>query len=166
MKLETNISVSDVRITLEFMLDMPSWWGGRTTNLKDPGAHIMPAEGILKYPSFAAIVKQMQEWHSKRSAEWSTFPSSILNHALETTSSPSIAPKVPPPEWVHALPEPILRVMKEVYKGIELDLRTIATMGIRTVIDMVLVDLVGDVGGFERKLKELVAQGLRRRHRS
>lgn len=158
---EANVPLNEARTALAFMLDMALWCGGWSTNLADPGAYIVPAEGILKYPTFVAIVKQVRAWRSPHRAAASM---GLLNTILAAPEDIAAASKAqhetPRPDWLHSLQEPLREVMDEVYRGVDLDLRAISAMGIRAVIDTVLVDLVGDVGGFERKLNQMVAKGL------
>jgi hypothetical protein len=49
--------------------------------------------------------------------------------------------------------------MDEIYTALAADSRRLATMGARTIIDMVLVDKVGDIGTFGKKLEELEKSG-------
>jgi hypothetical protein len=158
---EANVPLDETRTALSFMLDMALWCGGWTTNLADPGAYIVPAEGVLKYPTFAAIIDQVREWRSPHHAR---APMGLINTALAAPEGFATASMVrhetPRPDWLNSLQEPLREVMDEVYHGVDLDLRAISAMGIRAIIDMVLVDLVGDVGGFEKKLNQMVAKGL------
>lgn len=157
---EAGIPLGEARTALTFMLDNTLWCGGWSTNLAEPTAHVIPAEGCLKYPTFKAAVEQVREWRSQQHASALTLPTSAA-----LASSPDLPPweimrhQIPQPDWLSALQEPLRGVMSEVYRGVDLDLRALAAMGIRAVIDMVLVDLVGDVGGFDKKLDRLVVKG-------
>jgi hypothetical protein len=64
------------------------------------------------------------------------------------------------PVWFAELAEKLKHLLFEVYSAADMSLYTIATMGIRAVIDMVLTDHVGDVGGFEKKLNMAIEKGL------
>jgi hypothetical protein len=63
------------------------------------------------------------------------------------------------PRWEGVLPVTIRAVLKEVYKALHADSPRLATMGARTIVDLVLVDKVGDIGTFRQKLEELEAKG-------
>ena len=45
------------------------------------------------------------------------------------------------------------------YKALQADSPMLATVGARAIVDLVLVDKVGDVGNFGQKLQALEAQG-------
>lgn len=152
---EADVPLNEARTALAFMLDMAFWCSGWTTNLADPGAYIVPSEAVLKYPTFAAIVEQVREWRSPHRATTMGLP----NPGFAAPEG-MVRHETPRPDWLISLHEPVRDVMNEVYRGVDFDLRAISAMGIRAVIDMVLVDLVGDVGGFEKKLNQMVAKGL------
>lgn len=59
------------------------------------------------------------------------------------------------PRWKNKLPLPIRNVLEEVYKALQAESPRLATMGARTIIDLVAVDKIGDVGNFQQKLREL-----------
>lgn len=50
-------------------------------------------------------------------------------------------------------------VLDEVYRALDADNYRLPMMGARTLVDMLMVDKVGDVGGFAAKLQELEKAG-------
>lgn len=64
------------------------------------------------------------------------------------------------PSWVNELPKPMASLVREVYRALADDCRTLAAMGARTIVDMVILDKVGDRGTFAQKLEALEEQGL------
>jgi Domain of unknown function (DUF4145) len=65
-----------------------------------------------------------------------------------------------PPSWRHKCPKDMRDVMDEVYRSLDANNRRLPMMGARTLIDMLMVDKVGDVGTFTGKLKELEGLGV------
>lgn len=69
----------------------------------------------------------------------------------------------PMPRWSRIIgigvPGIIRDVLKEVYKAIQTDSPILATMGARTILDLVMVEKVGDKGSFEQKLEALERNG-------
>jgi Arc/MetJ family transcription regulator len=61
--------------------------------------------------------------------------------------------------WHHNMPNRIKNLMSEVYAALHNDSRRLALMGARTIVDLLLVDKVGDAGSFAVKLHKLEAQG-------
>lgn len=64
-----------------------------------------------------------------------------------------------PPEWYRKLPIKFLEILREVYFSINVGCFIVALIGIRTVLDIYIVDKVGDVGTFKQKLNRLVEKG-------
>jgi hypothetical protein len=69
----------------------------------------------------------------------------------------------PMPRWSRIIgigvPGIIRDVLKEVYKALQADSPILATMGARTILDLVMVEKVGDKGSFEQKLEALERNG-------
>jgi hypothetical protein len=59
------------------------------------------------------------------------------------------------PEWFSRLPSDIKAVMSEVYVALHAGSRYLATVGARTVIDLLIVDKIGDGGTFTQKVQKL-----------
>ena len=63
------------------------------------------------------------------------------------------------PDWKSKLSSEMQHLMDEVYAALQADSRSLAMMGARALIDMVIVDKVGDAGSFAQKLKKLESEG-------
>jgi hypothetical protein len=50
--------------------------------------------------------------------------------------------------------------MDEVYRSLDADNSRLPMMGARTLVDMLMVDKVGDIGTFDEKLKKLEGMGV------
>jgi Domain of unknown function (DUF4145) len=65
-----------------------------------------------------------------------------------------------PPVWLKDAPPEIQSLLSEVYVALHADSRRLAMMGARTIIDILLVAKVGDIGGFQQKLGALEKKNL------
>ena len=63
------------------------------------------------------------------------------------------------PPWAAELPPEQAELMAEVYLALQAGSKRLATMGARTLIDMVILAKVGDKGSFPEKLRALENQG-------
>jgi hypothetical protein len=63
------------------------------------------------------------------------------------------------PDWFHQIPASLRSLLMEVYNSLDADTRALPLMGARALLDMVIVDKVGDGGTFADKLRELESQG-------
>ena len=59
------------------------------------------------------------------------------------------------PKWFDELPSNIQKLLSEIYRSLDADTRALPMMGARAVLDIVIVDTIGDIGSFEQKLKKL-----------
>src|ERR1039458_10611924 len=59
------------------------------------------------------------------------------------------------PAWLYDIPHEIRLLLEEVYNSLDANNRALPLMGARAVVDKLMVDKVGDVGGFPEKLKAL-----------
>ena len=64
-----------------------------------------------------------------------------------------------PPEWQYKIPFQMMALLREIYKSLDADNRALPMMGARALVDMIMVDKVGDVGTFGEKLQSLEGQG-------
>src|SRR5258706_772097 len=64
------------------------------------------------------------------------------------------------PSWAEKLPNRIYSTLIEVYNALRSKSYRLAVIGCRTLVDMVSNSKVGDIGGFEAKIKELHKQGI------
>ena len=67
--------------------------------------------------------------------------------------------KIEIPNWVKELHKDIMILAFEVYRAYSLGLYSLTSMGIRTLIDSIATIKVGDIGGFEKKMKKLHSDG-------
>ena len=64
------------------------------------------------------------------------------------------------PSWVEQLPEDMRSLLQEIYAALQADSRRLALMGARAVVDIVIQQKIGDVGGFAQKLARLEQDGI------
>jgi hypothetical protein len=65
----------------------------------------------------------------------------------------------PLPEWFADLPEGLEEVLWETYHAYYSEHRYLTAVGIRTALDLALVDKIGDKGGFQQKVQLLRQSG-------
>jgi len=56
-------------------------------------------------------------------------------------------------------PDELQSVMQEVYRSLDANNRRLPMMGARTLLDMLMLEKVGDIGTFDEKLKQLEGLG-------
>lgn len=153
---KANIQPVRFRHTLALLNDNISVVAGSQGNYSDPDYKVIPAEKVLTVPTFRQALEELRIFQA-------TFGRRGLpiRHSLEEDASQVTAFSEPisSRSWIGALPDALHALMQEIYLALDSGLRALTAMGVRAAIDMTCNDLVGDVGGFEAKLKELVSLG-------
>jgi Domain of unknown function (DUF4145) len=70
---------------------------------------------------------------------------------------PAIIRDLPP--WRFKLPIEIRKLLEEIYRSLDAESLRLPMMGARTLVDMTIVEKIGDIGNFKEKLKELEKEG-------
>jgi hypothetical protein len=63
------------------------------------------------------------------------------------------------PRWRFKLPLEMRELLEEIYRSLDAENLRLPMMGARTLVDMMIVKKIGDVGRFKDKLKELEDEG-------
>ncbi|MNK51521.1 hypothetical protein D3C87_704330 [compost metagenome] len=66
----------------------------------------------------------------------------------------------PVPNWVINIPIKYVDILREVYIAVNEQIFTLALTGIRTLLDIYIVEKIGDSGNFKQKIKKLVENNI------
>ena len=91
-----------------------------------------------------AVLRRTHEWSEEPDADIQFFPPPASRHL---------------PRWSFRIPHQLRAVLKEVYHSLDANNLSLPMMGARTLLDLLLVEKVGDVGTFKQKLKKLQDAG-------
>jgi Domain of unknown function (DUF4145) len=89
-----------------------------------------------------------------------------LRHLYEDAEGEKALTYYPPPIsrraplWRWKLPDATTELLNEIYVALHNDSRRLALMGTRTLVDMLLLQEVGDAGTFDARLKALREKGV------
>ena len=64
------------------------------------------------------------------------------------------------PNWLKKINPQLKKLLEEIYQALDSSLLCVASTGIRTVLDRMILDKVGDVGSFKNKLNALEEKGI------
>lgn len=143
--------------TLRYMLDVP-WYGGRKGGGDEPIESIAARETVLIHTRFLSLIEEARSWNSIR-PPYGDAPSQATISPIEPPPEPEwLAPALP--EWLTKLPDTAQVLMREVHVAMHEELYALSAMGIRAVVDVISVDLLGvDAGPFNVKLDGLAKVG-------
>lgn len=155
---EFGLRFEDMFYCVELMFECYPCFGGfsgRHAIDKPSVAMVVPSEPILQYPTFKTCVEHLQKMRANMHVD---VPASYF--ALQAVTPLAFASAWPTERLRSAVPQDQARLLEEVYTAIEHKLFTLASVGIRTVIDMVFLDRIGDIGSFQEKMADLHKKGL------
>jgi hypothetical protein len=154
---EVDLPAIDVRKGLAYMIKAPIFSRHSEDMLSSRNVFISPSENILKYKTFQDVINQLCEYAKQSTVKYDAlldkekdFP--IFLHEIDrngTKTSLSIPP------WHQDLPPVVKSLLEEVYYGLQKEMKALPSMGLRTIIDVVCMEFVGDIGGFAKKLNQL-----------
>lgn len=117
---------------------------------------------ILRFASFLGVVEQLRSWQATRIRDRQhALANALLGHRSEPPRAVQRGTdgRRQKPDWFDQMPDSCRGLLSEVYAALSQDLRALASMGVRAVIDTVSVDMVGDLASFELKLSALKDKG-------
>lgn len=154
--------IDEIRECLSYMVE-GSWWGSHSDFYATEDAHIKPSESILRYKSFHNVIEQLQQWVEQRIADrmnWKNNPNRTGVASFFSRQNPITGrTDRQKPDWYEKLDSDYQALLDEVYLALAAEMRALPAMGLRTVIDMICNKLIGDIGGFDEKLRKLLKEG-------
>lgn len=157
-----NLEHEQVLETLFYMRDVDGWWSGLSAGFPaEPSSTVVVNEQVLKYGSFADLISRVYEWnfinpkeqvetwwHQGRTAEIAD------RHGFFTTNESTEYPA-----WFAQLDDAKKALIGEIDVAMRRSLLALPTIGLRTLIERVMVEHVGEDGGFSEKLSRFQQNG-------
>lgn len=152
-----DMTTSSAQHTLRYMLDVP-WHGGCKGGGDKPIQSIAASETVLKHTRFLSVIEEVRSWNSIGPP----YGDALSQTAVSLTEPPPASERLAPslPDWLTKLPDTAQVLMREVHVAMHEDLYALSAMGIRAVVDVISVNLLGvDTGPFNAKLDGLAKAG-------
>lgn len=152
-----DMSTGAAQYTLRYMLDVP-WYSGYKGGGDKPVESIAASETVLKHTSFLSMIEEVCSWNLIGPPSSDALSQATTRTIQQPPASERSA--LAQPEWLNKLPINAQILMREVHLAMGAELYALAAMGIRAVVDVVSVDLLGvDAGPFNAKLSGLTKAG-------
>jgi len=154
---KTHIPELQIRLVLTYLADAPIWGGYTSDLLGSKEVHVTPGENILRYKTFDDVIQQLRDGASRPLHGGSSTPRDQPPQPLfvrEMNGAHLLKPS-DLPQWYATLPAKIHEMLLEVRYALQKELSALPSMGLRSVIDMVCNNQVGDIGSFAEKLHNL-----------
>lgn len=138
-----------------YMYDIGGWSSGSSHEFPtDANSTVIVNEQVLVYNSFADLVARTYEWNyvnpkHKANAASNSFPQPIEGEFPGFFNGASATQY---PEWYDKLDDKMKALLSEIDISMRNDLSALPMMGLRALLESVMVERVSDEGGFETKL--------------
>lgn len=145
-----------------YMYDVDGWSAGSSSSFPiDPDSNVTINEQVLIYGSFGDLLARIYEWNYVNPKQKAT---SATNWPLQnSTQSSSVffndTNLLKFPQWYEELEPNKKALLNEIDLGLRNQLSALPMMGLRALLESVMIERVGDSGGFEAKLKQFEKNG-------
>lgn len=146
---------------LSYMVQSHDVWCGLSTGFPlGESPVICISEQVLRHENFGEILSQFYEWHivnphKKAEGVWPTVNSSNLSiDGFFTQSDLSLRPK-----WFEELDDIKKALVGEIDKAIREDLSALPMIGLRTLLETVMLDHINDQGRFSENINKFYEAG-------
>lgn len=146
-----------VREAFFYLRDIDGWWSGLSNDFPlDLNSTVTINEQVLVYKSFGDLLARVYEWNYVNPTVTAGIPPECLDQKARGNSpgifdEPSTSPY---PDWFNELDDSKKALLIEIDINLRNDLKALPMMGMRALLDSVMVERIGDIGGFEEKLKQ------------
>ena len=162
---DSRLDESRVREALSYMLEAP-WYAGHSTDLFSgpvDETSVTPGEEVVRRSSWKAWLQERQRQRTIEMRAHSEWNGGVASNFLQasapipdsrTKRSESLTPTLA--DWRKHLPPRIRHAFDEVLQAKQSDLRWLAAIGLRGIVEIVTVTALGrDVPTFKKKLELL-----------
>jgi Domain of unknown function (DUF4145) len=151
---QTNLSLARIRQVLQYMLESPSWSGGRSNSLIEVGAYVCITESAVRFGNFSELIAELRGWRKSNPIYGAT--GSAIGLSRETAINKTA---IKARTQTKSIPSAIASLVAEIDNAVATSLPTLALMGARSVIDQTLTYLTGSDDGFQKNCKKAREQG-------
>ena len=144
-----------------YMQDIDGWHVGLSGGFPMDDGSFVVNEQVLVSKSFGDLLARPYEWHYVNPKNTASVARGLFEQIGESESQGVFndASATKYPEWYDKLDDKKMALLIEIDFSIRNDLSALPMMGLRALLDSVMVDHVGDVGGFEVKLEQFIKNG-------
>ncbi|MEW8042468.1 MAG: DUF4145 domain-containing protein [Candidatus Thiodiazotropha endolucinida] len=145
---------------LYYLIDISGVWSGISSGFPyEKESSISISENILRNNDIAMLISKFYEWNYVNPANTTTDW-----HLQDSEGNPNtvfFAQEVKEgfPAWYDELDLTMKSLIREIDKALLNNMNVLATIGLRTLLDMAMVDKVGDLGTFKQKLDKFTHEG-------
>lgn len=163
-QLKENVKIEHTLLleSLCYMRDVDGWWSSLNNDFPlEENSTVIVNEQVLKYDSFVDLISRVYEWNyvnpKKRAESWlqeERRENPKGNNGFFTDDEYAEYPT-----WFSELDDSKKAFIGEIDIAIRNALLALPTIGLRTLLERVMVEHIGEEGGFSEKLKRFEDNG-------
>lgn len=173
---KSKLKIEDTSLAKEalwYMVDSHAVWAGVSTDFPyAPNTSIGIAEAVLRHKSFDSVLAQVYEWHilnprkraalaAKMKRRFSGEPGKRRARTIPSkTRRPLRGETTELPAWYAHLPVTQKALIYEIEKALQYELAALPTMGLRTLLEVIMKERLGvDKGTFKANVEAFMEAG-------
>lgn len=152
----------EIKDALFYLVDGTSVWSGRSKGFPyDANSTLSISEFVLRHPTLLSTIEQFYDWHILN-------PRRIVGADVELFSADDKRPievsffrqsENSPPAWYEQLDDTKKALIAEVDTALHNNLSSLPTMGLRALLESIILDHIDDRGVFKGNIEEFVNRG-------
>ena len=148
--------------SLCYMRDIDGWWSSLGNDFPlEENSMVVVNEQVLKYDSFADLISRVYEWNyvnpKERAETWGR--EERTKNSNENDGFFTADEFAEYPTWFSELDDSKKAFIGEIDVAIRSALLALPTIGLRTLLERVMVEHIGEAGGFAEKLRRFEENG-------
>ena len=156
-----SFSEKEIKDALFYIAEGVSLWSSKSIGFPyaDNGT-LGIAEFILRHPTFGNAIDQFYDWHILNPRNILA-ASDVSNSTDQGNTEFSFfrRDEIKRPEWYDQLDDTKKALISEIETALQGNLSALPTMGLRTLLESIILDHIDDKGNFKKNIDEFVKQG-------
>lgn len=151
-----------VKEALHYMADGHAVWSSQSTGYPyEKDAQLGVSEAVLRHADFSAVLFEFYEWHILNPEKRINAPLIDLVNANNKRHVASFfgKPEAQQPEWYDQLDSSKKALIFELDVALKSELAALPTMGLRTLIEVIILEHITEKGSFKKNLMAFVEAG-------
>jgi hypothetical protein len=158
----SKIDEERLRRMFVYMSDAHGWCGGWSNEFPfGNDATFVISEGVLAHAEFSELISQMYEWHfvnaKNKAPSWDSMSLRVTEGIGDGFFTQADISGVP--AWYADLEPPMRAIIDEIDRSMRSDLLALPTMGIRTLVDLIMSEKGYAKGTFSQRLEQFTEEG-------
>lgn len=152
----------EIKDALFYLVDGTSVWSGRSRDFPyDTNSTLSVSELVLRHPTVLSIIEQFYDWHILNPRRIVATDGDLFGaddkRPIETSFFGQCEQSLP--AWYERLDDTKKALIAEVETALRENLSSLPTMGLRSLLESIILDHIEERGTFKANIEEFVKRG-------